>query len=70
MQKTSLCHTQNFKSVPKNKHHILPPQKKNPITFEQECTFDMLRRMANPLSLRNWWLHEYDDEDDYALFQV
>ena len=23
----------------KNKHHILPPQKKNPITFEQECTY-------------------------------
>ena len=38
-----------------------------PIT---QSTFDMLRRMANPLSLRNWWLHEYDNEDDYALFQV
>ena len=38
-----------------------------PIT---QITFDMLRRMANPLSLRNWWLHEYDNEDDYALFQV
>ena len=30
--------------------------------------FDMLRRMANPLSLRNWWLHKYDNEDDYALY--
>ena len=39
-----------------------------PIT--QQYTFDMLRRMANPLSLLNWWLHEYDNEDDYALFQV
>ena len=38
-----------------------------PIT---QSTFDMLWRMANPLSLRNWWLHEYDNEDDYALFQV
>ena len=40
MQKTSLCHTQNFKFVSylKNKRHILPPQRKNPITFEQECT--------------------------------
>ena len=28
--------------------------------------FDILRRMANPLSLRNWWLHKYDNEDDYA----
>ena len=35
-----------------------------------KVTFDMLRRMANPLSLRNWWLHEYDNKDDYALFQV
>ena len=33
-------------------------------------TFDMLRRMANPLSLLNWWLHKYDNEDDNALFQV
>ena len=40
-----------------------------PIT-QSRPTFDMLRRMANPLSLRNWWLHEYDNEDDYALFQV
>ena len=38
-----------------------------PIT---QSTFDMLRRMANPLSLLNWWLHKYDNEDDYALFQV
>ena len=32
----------------------------------------MLRRMANPLSLLNWWLYKYDNEDDYALtvFQV
>ena len=38
-----------------------------PIT---QSTFDMLRRMANPLSLLNWWLHKYVNEDDYALFQV
>ena len=38
-----------------------------PIT---QSTFDMLRRRANPLSLLNWWLHKYDNEDDYALFQV
>ena len=43
------------------------PNSGAPIT---QSTFDMLRRMANPLSLRNWWLHEYDNEDDYALFQV
>ena len=38
-----------------------------PIT---QSTFNMLRRMANLLSLLNWWLHRYDNEDDYALFQV
>ena len=35
-----------------------------------QSTFNMLRRMANLLSLLNWWLHRYDNEDDYALFQV
>ena len=35
-----------------------------------QSTFNMLRRMANPLSLLNWWLHKYDNEDDYALFQM
>ena len=43
------------------------PNSGAPIT---QSTFDMLGRMANPLSLLNWWLHKYDDEDDYALFQV
>ena len=43
------------------------PNSGAPIT---QSTFDMLRRMANPLSLLNWWLHKYDNEDDYALFQV
>ena len=38
-----------------------------PIT---QSTFNMLRRMANMLSLLNWWLHRYDNEVDYALFQV
>ena len=38
-----------------------------PIT---QSTINMLRRMANPLSLLNWWLHKYDNGDDYALFQV
>ena len=35
-----------------------------------QSTSDMLRRLANLLSLLNWWLHNYDNEDDYALFQV
>ena len=46
---------------------VVDPNSGAPIT---QSTFDMLPRMANPLSLLNWWLHEYDNENDYALFQV
>ena len=45
---------------------VVDPNSGAPIT---QSTFDMLPRMANPLSLLNWWLHEYDNENDYALFQ-
>ena len=41
---------------------VVDPNSGAPIT---QSTFDMLRRMANPLSLLNWWLHRYDNEDDY-----
>ena len=59
-----------FRNAIERREASVDPNSGAPITQSTLCTFDMLRRMANPLSLLNWWLHKYDNEDDYALFLV
>ena len=56
-----------FRNAIERRGASVDPTSGAPIT---QSTINMLRRMANPLSLLNWWLHKYDNEDDYALFQV
>ena len=56
-----------FRNAIERRGASVDPNSGAPIT---QSTFNMLRRMANPLSLLNWWLHKYHNEDDYALFQV
>ena len=56
-----------FRNAIERRGASVDPNSGAPIT---QRTFDMLRRMANPLSLLNWWLHKYDNEGDHALFQV
>ena len=53
-----------FRNAIERRGASVDPNSGAPIT---QSTFDMLRRMANPLSLLNLWLHKYDNEDDYAL---